>query len=83
MTRSASRMRKVRWAVPLALQARCFPVHVIVYGIRMLAIRYSQQLQTVYRFKDVCHPYHTLTTPMPLHKLPAKLDLPYSTPSHA
>jgi hypothetical protein len=38
MTRSASKMRKERRAVPLALQARCDPVHVIVYGIRMLAM---------------------------------------------
>jgi hypothetical protein len=37
MMRSASKMRKKRWAVPLALQARCDPEHVIVYGMRMLA----------------------------------------------
>jgi hypothetical protein len=53
MTRSASRMRKVRWAVPLALQARCFPVHVMICGIRMLAMQYSEQLGTIYRLEEV------------------------------
>lgn len=74
-------MRKVRWAVPLALQARCFPMHVIVYGIRMLAIRYSEQLGTIYRYEEVfqsCHPYHALITHPCTSCLPAKLDLPSS-----
>lgn len=45
----------------------------------MLAMRYSEGLGTICHLEDVflsCHPYHTLITP--IHKLPAKLDLPSS-----
>ena len=58
-------MRKVRWAVPLALQARCFPVHVMVYVIKMLAMRYLEEPWTIYRLEEVfqsCRRYHTLIT---------------------